>query len=129
MGLLDEVVGKLGGQGGQSGGLGAITDLINSHGGINGLVQQLNQGGLGDQVKSWIGTGSNQSVSGGQVQQALGSDRLQKLADKTGTSPQHIAEQLAQVLPHLVDKSTPNGDVSQSNALAGGAEAIKKLLG
>jgi uncharacterized protein YidB (DUF937 family) len=129
MGLLDEVIGKLGGQGGQSGGLNAITDLVNSHGGLSGLVQQLGQGGLGDQVKSWIGTGSNQSVNGEQVQKALGSDQMQKLADQTGSSPQHIAAQLAQALPHLIDRSTPNGQVPQTDPLAGGAEAVKSVLG
>lgn len=129
MGMLDEVLGKLGGQGGQSGGLGAISNLVSSQGGLNGLVQKLNQAGLGDQVKSWIGSGGNAPVSGEQVQQALGSDQVQKLADETGTSPGHVADQLAQALPHLVDRATPEGELPQSDPLQGGQEAVKNVLG
>ena len=29
------------------------------HGGLNGVLDKLNQAGFGDQVKSWIGTGAN----------------------------------------------------------------------
>ena len=129
MGLLDDVLGKLGVEGGQKGAMGAISNLVSSQGGLQGLVQQLNQGGLGDQVKSWIGTGHNESVSGQQVQQALGPDEVQKLADQTGTSPNQAADMLAQTLPHLVDQSTPQGEVPQQDPLAGGHEAVQNVLG
>jgi uncharacterized protein YidB (DUF937 family) len=129
MGFLDDVLGKVGVQGGQKGAMTAISNLVASQGGLQGLVQQLNQGGLGDQVKSWIGTGHNQSVSGEQVHQALGSDEVQKLADQTGTSPDQAANVLAQTLPHLVDQSTPQGEVPQQDPLAGGHEAVQNVLG
>jgi uncharacterized protein YidB (DUF937 family) len=128
MGFLDDVLGKLGVEGGQQGAINAITNLVNSQGGLQGLVQQLNQGGLGDQVKSWIGTGNNQPVSGEQVEQALGSDEVQKLADQAGTSPDQAADVLAQTLPHLVDESTPQGEVPQQDPLAGGREAVESAL-
>jgi uncharacterized protein YidB (DUF937 family) len=128
MGLLDDVLGKLGVEGGQQGAISAITNLVNSQGGLQGLVQQLNQGGLGDQVKSWIGTGNNQSVSGEQVEQALGSDEVQRLADQTGTSPDEAASVLAQTLPHLVDQSTPQGEFPQEDPLTGGHEAVESVL-
>jgi uncharacterized protein YidB (DUF937 family) len=128
MGLLDDVLGKLGVEGGQQGAISAITNLVNSQGGLQGLVQQLSQGGLGDQVKSWIGTGQNQSVSGEQVEQALGSDEVQKLADQAGTTPDEAADVLAQTLPQLVDQSTPQGEIPQEDPL-GGHEAVQSVLG
>jgi uncharacterized protein YidB (DUF937 family) len=128
MGFLDDVLGQLGVEGGQKGAIGAITTLVNNQGGLQGLVQQLSQGGLGDQVKSWIGTGNNQSVSGEQVQDALGSDEVQKLADETGTSPDQAADMLAQTLPHLVDQATPEGEIPQQDPLAGGREAVQSAL-
>jgi uncharacterized protein YidB (DUF937 family) len=128
MGFLDDVLGKLGVEGGQKGAISAITKLVDSQGGLQGLVQQLNQGGLGDQVKSWIGTGSNQSVNGEQVREALGSDEVQKLADQTGTSPDQAADMLAQTLPHLVDQATPEGEMPQQDPLAGGREAVQSAL-
>jgi uncharacterized protein YidB (DUF937 family) len=129
MGLLDDVLGKLGVEGGQQGAITAITNLVNSQGGLQGLVQQLSQGGLGDQVKSWVGTGNNQAVSGEQVEEALGPDEVQKLADQGGTSPDQAADMLAQTLPHLVDESTPQGEVPQEDPLAGGREAVENVLG
>ena len=81
------------------------------------------------QVKSWIGTGHNEPVSGQQVQQALGPDEVQKLADQTGTSTDQASNMLAQTLPHLVDQSTPEGEVPQQDPLAGGHEAVQNVLG
>jgi uncharacterized protein YidB (DUF937 family) len=129
MGFLDDVLGKLGVEGGQQGAISAITNLVNSQGGLQGLVQQLNQGGLGDQVKSWIGTGSNQSVSGEQVEQALGSDEVQRVADQAGTSPDEAADMLAQTLPHLVDEATPQGEIPQEDPLEAGHDPVQSGLG
>src|SRR5262252_808544 len=78
-------------------------------GGLGGLVNKLQQGGLGDVVNSWVGSGQNQPVSPGQVGSALGPSIIKMLAQKSGLSEQEISQQLSQVLPGLVDKLTPNG--------------------
>ena len=58
MGLLDDVLHKLGGAEGQGGGAGALMNLINnSPGGLQGLLTNLDQAGLGNQVQSWLGQG------------------------------------------------------------------------
>jgi len=78
-------------------------------GGLGGLLNKLQQGGLGDVVNSWVGSGQNQPVSPGQVGSALGPSIIKMLAQKSGLSEQEISQQLSQVLPGLVDKLTPNG--------------------
>ena len=78
-------------------------------GGLGGLLNKLQQGGLGDQTKSWVGSGQNQPVSPGQVGSALGPSIIKTLSQQTGLSEDDLTKQLSQVLPGLVDKLTPNG--------------------
>ena len=49
-------------------------------GGLGGLLDKLQKGGLGDVAKSWIGSGQNQPVSPGQLGPALGPDIIKALA-------------------------------------------------
>ncbi len=85
--------------------------LIDSHGGVQGIVAQLESQGLGGTVRSWVGNGSNLPVSAEQLQKALGSTQLQELATRFGMDPQTLAQKLAQVLPHAIDHLTPGGTV------------------
>ena len=80
-------------------------------GGLGGLLNKLQQGGLGDEAKSWVGSGQNQPVSPGQLGSALGSNIIKMLAQKSGLSEEELTKQLSQVLPGIVDKLTPNGRV------------------
>ena len=78
-------------------------------GGLGGLLNKLEQGGLGDVTKSWVGSGQNQPVSPGQLGSALGPSIIKMLSQKSGISEEEITKQLSQVLPELVDKLTPSG--------------------
>ena len=131
MGIFDEVTSLLGNAGGQAGGAMAVVQgLLNQPGGLQGLVQKLQDGGLGDQVKSWIGTGQNLPISAEQIQQVLGSPQLAALAGKFGIDPQQVAAQVAQFLPGVIDKLTPNGQLPQGgDLLSQGADLLKGLLG
>lgn len=118
MGLLDSVIGALGGsQGsGQGDALQAVIAMLarggQGSGGLDGLVQQFQQGGLGDLIASWVGTGQNLPVSASQLQDVLGSDVLSQFAQQLGLPPGEAAGQLSQILPQVVDKLTPNGQLS-----------------
>jgi uncharacterized protein YidB (DUF937 family) len=115
----------LGGQGQQGGGslLTMASQLIERAGGLQGLLGTLQQHGLGDAVQSWIGTGSNQPVSGGQLGEALQNgglgSTLQELAAKLGVNQDQLLGQLSQVLPHAVDHLTPNGEVPATTPASG----------
>jgi uncharacterized protein YidB (DUF937 family) len=88
-----------------------LTD--NSSGGLNGLVQQFEQQGLGHLIGSWVGSGQNLPVSGQQLAGVLGDQRVQELAQRVGLPPAAAASALAAVLPALVDHMTPNGNIEQ----------------
>jgi uncharacterized protein YidB (DUF937 family) len=106
-----------------------ILQLIQNHpGGMNGLVQSFHQNGLGGLVNSWTSTGENQTATAAQIQQVLGSDRVQAFAQKLGVSPEAAGSTLAQLLPTVMDKLTPNGSIpEQSNLLQMGESLLASL--
>ena len=97
MGLFDSILGSvLGSNNPNQGALGSILgSVLASQGGVGGLVQKMNQAGLGNVVSSWVGNGTNQSVDPGQLGQVLGHDQ--------------ILSELSRLLPHAVDQMTPGG--------------------
>lgn len=129
MGLLDSVVGALGatgGGGGQGDLLKAVLALVanDSQGGLAGLIQKFQQGGLGDVAASWVSTGQNLPISPEQLQQVLGSDLVGKFASQLGLSQGEAAGQLSQMLPQVVDRLTPQGQLP-----SGGLGDLGSLLG
>ena len=78
-------------------------------GGLGGLVNKLQQGGLGDVVNSWVGSGQNQPVSPSQLGQALGPSVMKTVSQLTGISEDDLSKQLSQVLPGVINGLTPNG--------------------
>ncbi len=99
--LLGAVIGMLGQGGAQGGGLG----------GLAGLVNKMQQSGLGEVAASWIGTGQNHPISADQLGGVLGSDTVSNMANQLGLNQGDLLGQLTQVLPQLVDKLTPQGQV------------------
>ncbi len=115
----------------------ALGALLQQHGGIGGLVNQLSQGGLATQVASWIGSGQNQAVTANEITQALGSTSVGAIAQKLGINAQEVSTILAQAVPHLINHMTPGGqlpanagELPQGDVLAAAARAIAaRLLG
>jgi len=78
-------------------------------GGLGGLLNKLQQGGLGNETKSWVGSGQNQPVSPNQLGQALGPNIIKTLSQMTGVSEDDLTKQLSQGIPVIVNTLTPNG--------------------
>lgn len=135
MGLLDQLTGMLGnstdGTEGQGSMLGAMNSLLEQNGGLGGLVEKFQQGGLGEIVSSWISTGDNQVIAASQIEQVLGNEQIAALASKMGLDTSQVAQSLATALPQLVDKLTPNGEVPAGNTdlLSQGSTLLKGLFG
>ena len=132
MGLLDNLENQALGSvlGGSSNSLasGLLQMIQNQPGGLQGLVQSFHDRGMGGLVSSWISSGPNPPISGDQVHQVLGSDQVKALAAKAGISPEVAGTAIAQILPGLVDKLTPNGSVpDHSNVLEMASSMLKSL--
>lgn len=83
--------------------------VFNNAGGLNGIVAQLQAAGLGEQVSSWIGTGTNLPVSADQIKSALSSEQMASLANALGIDIGNLPQLLAEHLPKAVDQASPNG--------------------
>ncbi len=110
MGMFDGLLGGIVGAGMVS----VVNNVIEKHGGLQGVVNQFETNGLGATVKSWVGTGPNQPISPADVQKVLGSDLLQQLSAKSGLSVEDLSQKLSQVLPQTVDKLTPDGVIPKA---------------
>jgi len=80
-----------------------------SQGGLSAIVAKLEQAGLGEQVKSWIGNGQNLPISADQLRQVLNSDTARQLAAKFNIPLDQVSNVLAELLPGAVDHASPNG--------------------
>jgi len=133
MGVLGEMVkgllGKaLGGGSSQNPLMDIVMGLITNpqSGGLQGLIQTFKEKGLGDAMSSWISTGKNQSVSGDQIQHALGGNIIQQIAQQLGSSKSEVSGGLANLLPDIIDKLTPTGKLPEGDQLLQGLEMLKK---
>jgi uncharacterized protein YidB (DUF937 family) len=143
MGLLDSLIGAAAGSLGSGnqtqgnsgvGGMGGIDPqvllsivgtLLNNSGGLSGILSKLQQNGMGDAAASWVGAGQNQPVSPDALGGALGPDLMGMIANQLGSSQQQAAGTMADLLPGLIDKLTPQGQVPEDNGMG----ALGSLLG
>lgn len=135
MGILDGLLGGvLGGASGSHSGDGlmnAVSGMLGdkASGGLPGLVESFTKNGLGDVVSSWVGTGQNMPVSPDQMLKGLGQGRAQDLAQKSGLPLEQLAPLLATMLPMIIDKLTPDGNVPREDSLQKTLGNLKGLLG
>ena len=115
MGLLDSIVsavsGKTEGSGGAAQLIGVLGGLLAQSGGLQGLASKFAQSGQGNAFQSWVGMGENRPISSNQIQNVLGSEQVNALAAKMGIDPAQASNFLAEYLPKIVDKLTPEGKV------------------
>lgn len=104
-----------GGLGGLAGGLGGLGGLA---GGLGGLLGKLAEAGQGDTVDSWVKPGQNKPIAPGNLESALGSQTISDLARQAGISEQELLNQLSTVLPGVVDKLTPQGQLPSRDQIA-----------
>lgn len=92
----------------------AVLTVVQNNGGAQGvatIVQNFEKNGLGTVVQSWLGTGQNLPVNAEQIQHGLGDTHLTQVAQAANISPDQAATQLAQILPVIIDKLSPNGQL------------------
>jgi uncharacterized protein YidB (DUF937 family) len=126
---IEDILTKLGGQQGQEGGVSSIMKLFGgSKGGLQGLTSQLTSNGLADQVKSWVGHGQNQPVSGSQIREAMDPAVLNQVAEQANMTPEQASESVAQVLPEMVNKATPDGQIPAEDPFAKGLGSLGHMF-
>jgi uncharacterized protein YidB (DUF937 family) len=136
MGFLDDVLGSAkeaigAGGAGQTNLVNSVLGLFSgggSGGGFLGIVQSLRDKGLGEIVSSWIGTGRNLPVTAEQLRNGLGPELIGQLASKAGLPPNIAEAKLAEILPVLIDKLTPEGKIPEPGILQEGVNLLRGKL-
>jgi uncharacterized protein YidB (DUF937 family) len=114
-GMLGGALG--GGQANAQGDAPAAPDM----GGLGGIIEAFQKGGLGHLADSWVGTGENMPVAPEQISQVFGEDKISAMASQLGMSQGDISGGLAKILPDLINHVTPNGQVPQDNNMIASA--------
>ena len=131
MGLLDSLesmaMSKVAGSNPEAAGV--LEMIQNRPGGLNGLLESFHANGMSGLVNSWTGTGANQPVTAAQIQRVLGWEKVQAYAQKLGISPETASSTLAQLLPVVIDKLSPNGAVPDHSNLLQMGQSILASLG
>lgn len=118
-GLAGALGGLTGGKGGASGGgaggmIGALLPMLGgllAGGGLSKILSGFKSQGLSSQADSWVGTGSNEPVTAGQVAQVMGENEIAQIAERLGVSHEEAAQAIAEVLPQVVDRVSPEGQL------------------
>jgi uncharacterized protein YidB (DUF937 family) len=126
-GMGDMLGGLMGGSGG--GGMGALMPVLAgllAGGGLSKIMGGLKANGLSAQADSWVGTGANQPVSPGDVENAVGKEEMQRIAQQLGVSEAEAAEAVSKALPEVVDKVSPDGQLPPEQDLDAAFDKLAK---
>ncbi|HSD41582.1 MAG TPA: YidB family protein [Burkholderiales bacterium] len=121
-GGLGDLLGQVLGGGAQQGGMGGM-------GGFGSLLEQLQRSGYGDQARSWVGTGQNMPIPPDAMEQIFGRGGLAEIARQAGVSEADASRGLSELLPEVVDRVTPNGEVPDLDSLAASVNDLSRRLG
>lgn len=127
MGLLDGFLDKqdsfsgllgslgVGAEAGKGGWLASAISLVQQGGGLDGVLDRFRQSGMAEQVESWISTGPNLGITSEQVQEIFGAEAIGGVASKLGVSVGQAGTALAQFIPEMVNRLTPDGRVPENH--------------
>ena len=86
---------------------------VQRNGGMNAVLEKFRQKGMVRQTQSWVDTGENQPLDEQSVEQVVGRDELAQMAQRLGVPEEQIAQALAEIMPEMVDKMTPQGQLPE----------------
>lgn len=109
--LADKLGDKAGGM------MEALSGMTGGNLDMGSLMGKLKDGGLGDQVQSWMGDGENQPVSADELKSALGDEQMAMASEKMGVDADSAAQQLSEALPDLADKFSGGGSMLDASGL------------
>lgn len=117
MALFDTIIRELADKfnlGGKAGAL--VMELLRNvtserSGGLAGFMNLFKSAGLEDIFSSWMGRGENKPITPAQMETAVGSDWIGRIASKVGLSSSVVTPAMAYIVPKVIDKLTPNGTI------------------
>ena len=113
---------------------GGLTDILGqvlggsagggAAGGLGGLLEQLQRTGYGEQANSWVSRGPNQPIPPDGMARIFGRDGLAQISQQAGISEEDASRGLSELLPEVVDRVTPEGDVPEFGSLTNSVDDL-----
>ena len=105
----------------------AAMSLVQENGGLHAVIQKFRDNGMVEQVESWISTGPNKEITMEQIHKIFDPSKLGDIASRLGVSTQQAGSAFAQMVPELVNRLTPDGQVpgNEKDLIAEGLAKIK----
>ena len=120
-GGLGNVLGSILGGGGGGGGGGA--------GSLGGLLEQMGRAGYGEHARSWVGSGQNMPIAPDAMEQIFGRGSIAEIARQANVSEADASQGLSALLPEVVDRVTPGGEVPDLDSLSASVGDLSRQLG
>lgn len=98
---------------------------------IGSLISKIQgNSGLASMAASWLGDGANSAISGSQVMDIFGKDKVSEFASKLNIDEGTASNGLADMLPQLIDKASSGGSLLESAmGSMGGAGDLMGMAG
>ncbi len=91
------------------------------------LLGKMKESGLDDIAASWLGNGQNASISVEAIRNLLGPDKIADFASMLGLNEKSAETAIADALPEMVDKASPDGSLLEN--IIDNAGGLEGLLG
>jgi uncharacterized protein YidB (DUF937 family) len=103
---------------------------VQRNGGVGAVLERFRQKGFGRQADSWVASGPNQELRAEEADEVVGGEELSRVAHQLGVTEREAALGFAQIMPELVDKLSPEGQIppEADDALDAGRAELEKEL-
>ena len=98
-------------------------------GGLSEIIAGFQRAGFGNEARSWVSTGQNLPVPPEALEQVFGRGGIGEIARRAGLSEQDTTRGLSQLMPEVVDRVTPDGELPEAASLLASVDAMAKRLG
>lgn len=95
---------------------------------LGGLISKMQGSGLSEIAASWLGDGDNETISSDQIGDMLGKEKVAEYAASMNLDTKAAQEQLAEVVPVVIDKSSQSGQLGDLLSAVGGLEGLSKMF-
>jgi len=92
------------------------------------LIDRFNASGMWDKTSSWVGKGKNAELRAQEVEHVLGPNDLERISKEAGIPANEVCEELAELLPKIVDKFSPGGVMPTNATIKEAAGLVKSKI-
>jgi uncharacterized protein YidB (DUF937 family) len=95
----------------------AVVDFVQRHGAVSGIVKRMEQLGLGEVARSWLGSDVYVPIFSEQLHALFGTGVLRAFAARLGLQPRDLVRRLSQTLPQILNRLASSQGLTPSASM------------